>query len=306
MITVRIILLNYNTLTLTVQALETVREECAGLPVEVCVVDNCSSDGSGELLLHRYGSDVIVRNERNLGFGAGMNSGVRGTSCDALLFLNSDVLLSRGALERAVDVLSEEPRAGLVGVTVINGGRMDLVSWMRDQGPLERLLRISFAVPERILTRLFGPQCFSTSETRQVPATCGCFMLMRRSAFDCIGGFDPGLFLYNEEWDLARRLAAKGWSIWVAGNGVVQHLAGASTSTSARRKHYVHSTRYYLRKHYGVHWDILARIVGLLCILTGLCAMLGVVRYFRNLSRHLAKSTGHYQNGPHQQLPAKL
>jgi len=186
--------------------------------VELIVVDNASSDDS--IKLARTFPCTLIANDRNLGFGAACNQGARIATGEFLLFLNPDAVLAPDA----VDLL-----------LAAAASRLDAVAF----GPRHELPAVANAQ--------------APSGIREVRFLSGAALLIRRSAFDKVGGFDETFFLYFEDEDLCLRLAECGPLIEVA-DAVVLHHPGKGARLDARQRfakyrHYGHSRAYFSRKH---------------------------------------------------------
>jgi GT2 family glycosyltransferase len=88
---------------------------------------------------------------------------------------------------------------------------------------------------------------------RPVPWVLGAALALRREAFDAVGGFDPGFFLYAEEVDLCYRLRQAGWEVHFTPEATVMHVGGASTSPrrTAMEVQRTDSARRFYRRHYS-------------------------------------------------------
>lgn len=94
---VSIIIVNYNTLKITANYIESVFEKTKKIPFEIILVDNASTDGSKEY----FEKDQRIRyyyNTENLGFGKANNEGLKYAKGRNVLFLNSDTLLINDAI----------------------------------------------------------------------------------------------------------------------------------------------------------------------------------------------------------------
>jgi N-acetylglucosaminyl-diphospho-decaprenol L-rhamnosyltransferase len=85
----------------------------------------------------------------------------------------------------------------------------------------------------------------------------GSCMLVRREAFDAVGGFDPAYFMYFEDLDLCERIGRAGWQNVYVPTSVVCHAGGASTSKDPRTMadaHHASAWRYLSRRYSGLRW----------------------------------------------------
>lgn len=197
------------------------------------VVDN------SELGLAADGWDAhieLLRTGTNLGFARGVNEGARRIRAPWLLLLNPDAEPAPGSVARLVQVLQAERSLALVGPRVVDEegrlqgsarrdpslltGLIGRRSWLRRMAPHSRLARREV---------LDACALEKGREIVLVDWVSGACQLIRREAFDQVGGFDERFFLYFEDADLCRRLRAAGWGIgYVPGAQVIHREGGAS------------------------------------------------------------------------------
>ena len=167
--------------------------------LNIFVVDNDSTDGTIEVLesgrLSAFHLE-IVKNERNLGFGAANNIGFRRGHAKYLLLLNPDAEVEKSMLSTLVQY-------------ACSTGHHKFGAWEPRQRPYEH-------------PKIYDPV---TLETEWVSGAC-CLIL--REAFEQAGGFDPNIFLYGEDVDLSWRLRAGGYKLQAVPEALVSHYSYAS------------------------------------------------------------------------------
>ena len=223
---------------------------------EIVVVDNASTDGSGELVRERFPEVRLVELAENRGFGAANNEGMKAASGRYFLLLNSDAWPVGDAIERLVSFADASPRAGVVGPRLRN-----------PDGTLQRSVR-GFPTRWRIATEYFflrklAPRSralnafygagFDHGSVREAEFLMGAVLLVRRQAVDEVGGFDESFFMFSEEVDLCYRMRAAGWSVVFYPGAEFVHVGGASTRVEWGRM-YREQLRGHLRflaKHEG-------------------------------------------------------
>jgi GT2 family glycosyltransferase len=228
---VTVAIVSWNTRELLLRCLRSLAEDVAGGRAEVWVVDNGSSDGSPEAARDHAPWARVLETERNLGYGAAVNAAVRQTSDPWLLAANADVALEPGALQKMLRA-GEDPRVGCVAPRLVlpNGATQHSVHAVPT-------LPFTFAFNlglHRLSRRLAEAAClegwWDPDRERAVPWAIGACLLLRRAAFDAVGGFDEGQWMYAEDLDLGWRLRQAGWVTRYEPRARVLHDAGAATS----------------------------------------------------------------------------
>jgi N-acetylglucosaminyl-diphospho-decaprenol L-rhamnosyltransferase len=201
------------------------------------IVDNASAD-----------ADALpagtIRNARNLGFGAACNIGAARAGTEFLFFLNPDARLEPGALDALLAAADAHPEAVAFNPRIIQG-----------DPPRPFFRRRSDLLPRSA----FLPRGIPEADCA-VPVLHGSALLVRRAAFEALGGFDERLFLYYEDDDLSVRLAALGPLRWVHG-AVVRHISEASSQgvpglAAFKARQMARARIYAMRKH-GRAWPLL-------------------------------------------------
>jgi N-acetylglucosaminyl-diphospho-decaprenol L-rhamnosyltransferase len=198
------------------------------IPLELLLIDNASSDGIPQAIARAHEKDArlkVIYNHANLGFGPAVNRAAAQARGQFFLILNPDCLIEQPALERLLDVLKKEPKAGLVGAVVCDAhGVPDPASYRRDP------------IMQRALATLFKRDVEGVNFTGAMPdhlveaeAVSGALMLMPRRVFEWLNGFDEKYFLHCEDLDLCRRVRDGGWRVLLAGDVRVWHGKGGSS-----------------------------------------------------------------------------
>jgi hypothetical protein len=225
-----------------------------GVPLDVAVVDNASTDGTVAAVRERHPRARVLANAENRGFAVACNQGWRCLRGPLVLFLNPDAEVLPGAVAALAAVFDARPRAGVVGPRTLNADGTVQVSTGEDltiasEGRQRRLVR---GVRER------EPRALAEAERRhsrehEPDWVSGACLMARRSVLEAVGGFDEAFFLYEEDADLCRRVRAAGWSVAFTPAAVVRHRLGQSMEKAAARARaeYERSHVLYYRKHNG-------------------------------------------------------
>ncbi len=260
---VSINIVHYNTPRLLRQTLSSIRRAAPRLRYEVIVVDNNPNLKVGEGLKHEFPEVRVVDPGQNLGFGQGMNAAFAKARGRYLLVFNPDVSMLPGSLEKLVQYLEDNPRAGIVGSRLNDpGGRLQhsCYTFMQPRTVLYRRLplvdRFS-SVREHLNQYLMAD--WSHEETRSVDYILGACMLVRRQLIDEIGTFDPGFFMYFEEQDLCRRTWLANWQVVYHPDSIMVHYHRRETAKGGIvsqllnpvTHHQIKSAIYYFKKYRG-------------------------------------------------------
>jgi len=198
------------------------------LPLEMVLVDNASADGIPQAIARAHETDArleVVYNHANLGFGPAVNRGVAHAHGKTVLVLNPDCLIDNAALVRLLEILTAQPRVGLVGAVVCDeNGEPDPASYRRDP-LLRRSLNTMFNRPGEGVN-IEGP---IPHELVEAEAVSGALMVLPRRLFDYLSGFDEAYFLHCEDLDLCRRVRDAGYKVMLAGDVRVLHGKGSSS-----------------------------------------------------------------------------
>lgn len=219
-------------------------ERLSALPEQphIVVVDNGSSDATGETARERFPNVELVTPGRNLG-AAGRNLGVARTTTPYVAFCDDDTWWSPGSISRAADLLDAHPTLAVVTghIVVEPTGEDDPICADMLESPLPRPAGLP---GHPILSFLAGAS------------------VVRRRAFLDAGGFNPRLFLGGEEELLAADLASAGWAMAYVPEVRVHHLASTARDPHLRRRHGIRNTLWFtwLRRPLG---SALRRTVGL-------------------------------------------
>lgn len=261
-----VVIVNYRTAELTSNAVRSALVEIDRSQDRIVIVDNASGDGSLEAIRRcaddeGWGSAVEwVASPVNGGFSAGNNRGIESVEAAFYLLLNSDAVLSRGALAELLAALDDFPDVGIVGPRIRNPAGQDQVSTFRYRTPLGEALE---SIDLSVLRRAFpshDPLMVIDPEGphRNVEWLSFACVLVRREVFERIGSLDEDFFLYFEDLDFCRRSREAGFGILYWPRAVAVHDEGSSSAepvalaARSRRPDYYYKARSrYFARYYG-------------------------------------------------------
>ena len=167
----------------------------------IVVVDDCSTDGSVELLQREYPSVRVIRQPLNKGPGAARNAGMRASSSDLIIVMDNDVALTNDCVSHLLAALEQNPRAVLAAPAVIYADRRDTIQY---DGAECHCLGVQTLLDEdRLIASV-------DTATRRVGSLVSCCFLIDRSRLLPLELFDESFFIYFEDHDFGVRLRAMG------------------------------------------------------------------------------------------------
>jgi GT2 family glycosyltransferase/glycosyltransferase involved in cell wall biosynthesis len=216
---VSLVIVTYEKAEYTFQCLTSVLQH-SNVPYEVILVDNASKDRTADLL-ERVRNATVIRNRQNLHFVHGCNQAAERAKGRELLFLNNDACLTSGALAALVATLESVPRAGAVGAKLVWSD-----GWLQEAGSI---------IWSDGSTLGYGrgddPAKGEYGYLRDVDYCSGACLLVRKSLFDSLGGFDQRYApAYYEDSDLCMGIRALGYRVLYQPRAVVVHHEFTSSS----------------------------------------------------------------------------
>jgi N-acetylglucosaminyl-diphospho-decaprenol L-rhamnosyltransferase len=233
---------------------------------QVVVADNGSRDGSEMALLEHYPGVRWAPTGANLGYGNAANRGAAALSTPYLLICNPDVVVGRGAVAALESALRARPEVALVGPRVVDAEGRLYPSARRFPDLLEAFGHgfIGQIWPGNPFTRRYRMSAWDHADRQDVDWVSGSCFMVRRQAWDLVGGFDPRYFMYLEDVDLCWRLRRSGWAVTYEPAAQVVHVQGVSADRHPYRMllaHHVSMWRFARRTTDGPRKAFLALVL---------------------------------------------
>lgn len=229
-----IIIVTYNGAAYLERCLTSVQRDI-GAGCEIIVVDNASTDGSADLVQHRYPDVTLIRNQVNRGFAAACNQGARYARGQYLVFLNQDTQVLSGWLSGLIDALERNDTVALATSKLLLMSQPDRINAC---GQDIHYTGLNFS-------RGFLCASGQFSEPEVVSAVSGASFAVRRDVWEKLGGFDEDLFMYFEETDLSWRAQLAGYQCLYVPTSVAYHDY-RSSRPGLSRLYYSKRNRYIL------------------------------------------------------------
>jgi GT2 family glycosyltransferase len=246
---------NVGVVVVTWNSASTIDQCLSSLPegVAVVVVDNGSSDDTRERVA-RHGVTLLTPG-CNLGFGTACNLGSDHLGTGDILLLNPDAAITAENLEVLQDALMEDPSLGVVGPLIRDADGEIELSWGADPSLKAEWMR------KRAHSQPVGGATLAGSVDWVTGGCC----LIRREAWEAVGGFDERYFLYFEDLDLCRRIRQAGFGVRIEPRATAMHARGVSSRQigSLVERYYRASQIRYYRLYLPViqQWGLRAYLV---------------------------------------------
>lgn len=263
-----IIVVNYNTYELTKQTIDSVLEKGLPFSYEIMLVDNKSMDESMAKLQRDYekyiesGIIKVILNEANLGFAKANNIGMKHSTGEYILLLNSDTYVVEDCLEKCMTYI-ENYNKGEIGAlgckVVLPDGTLDHACKRGFPTPKASLYYfLKWHKKDPIKYGLYDALHLGEDEVGEVDCLMGAFMLMPRKALDEVGLLDEDFFMYGEDIDLCYRIKAGGYKIVYYPEAKIIHYKGGSSKKRRNKVIYdFHNAMWiFYKKHYIKQYSV--------------------------------------------------
>jgi N-acetylglucosaminyl-diphospho-decaprenol L-rhamnosyltransferase len=252
---VSVIVVSYNTREHTLRCLRDLLTSRTGsVSFDVVVVDNASRDGSADAIAAEFPSIRLVRLEENVGWGRAVNRAAGDCQTPYLLLLNPDTRPVGDVVGELVGFARSHPGHGIYTGRTLSADGVDdghaclglptLWSFACFATGLSTVLkRQPWANPE-------GLPEYDRRSVREVPAVSGCLMLIERTLFHALEGFDPRYFLYSEDVDLSFRARELGARPIAFPDASIVHIGGASSTSDSQRTRILRGKMTYAHRHW--------------------------------------------------------
>jgi GT2 family glycosyltransferase len=242
--TVVVIVLNYNNFKDTVRCVHSL--EALHYPrYSIVIVDNASPDGSGPMLQRAFTNYTVILSDRNGGYAAGNNIGIRyglERNADYLLILNNDATVAPDILNHLVGYAEGHPDVGLLSARVYFPGTTEIFA---AAGRVNKLLCTGQN------KGAINIEKHETDEVKEVDYACGVLMLVRSDVFRDVGLMDETFFMYHEDHEFSQRVL-KSYKMVYIPDAIAYHQSGGGTGWKNYTELYLY---YHTRNRFWVFKD---------------------------------------------------
>lgn len=259
---VSIIIINYNTLNLTKNCIQSIRNNTKNVSYEIILVDNASPDRSGDIL-EKWTSEstdiIFIKSNKNLGFGRANNLAYKQTSGKYIFLLNSDTILLNNAIKIFKDSMSALPEKYVcLGSPLLERDKKTIGPSSGEFPTIKKLVKQKF---KRTLSHIGIIKSYQYKYHFEKPITIvdyviGADLFIRREVIEKLGLFDNDFFMYSEETEMQFRYNKNGFISAIIKGPEIIHLtpkieAGKEKYSCINRYLFYEGHFTYLKKRYS-------------------------------------------------------
>ncbi len=242
-----VVILNYNVRYFLEQCIRSVQKALENWDSEIIVIDNDSNDDSCQMVKTLFPNIILIENKENVGFSKANNQAVAVAKGEYVCILNPDTAVSEDTFRQAIEYSERIENIGALGVYLMDGtGNFLLESKRNLPTPKVSLMKLSG------FSKKYYAHQISETQQGEVEVLVGAFMILKKSIYNEVGGFDEDYFMYGEDIDFSYKITKAGYQNHYMGSTTVLHYKGEST-----KKDDVYFERFYgamqifYRKHFN-------------------------------------------------------
>jgi GT2 family glycosyltransferase len=235
---VSVIIVNYNTFTLTSDCIRSVMSHTKAVTFEIIVVDNASMEQDASDFLIEFPQIKLIKSDRNGGFAVGNNLGIKEATGEYTLLLNSDTYLKEDSISLAVEFLKQNKKAGILGCRMTfpdgkvqySARRFRSISWEL----LDLFRFIPMLMPYKTRAKKMLGKYFHHDENINADWVNGAFLLFPRAVLLNFSDkkLDERFFMYGEDQLWCEQCKKAGYDITFFAGTTIIHINSGSTDIS--------------------------------------------------------------------------
>lgn len=250
-----VIILNYNVRFFLEQCVFSVQKALEYIDGEIIVVDNNSSDDSCAMMKEKFPNVKLIENKENSGFPKGNNIGVVEAKGEYICILNPDTVVAEDTFIKILSTKNWQLNTGIVGCKLIDGTGNFLPESKRGVPTpwvaFTKIFGLYKLFPNSSWFNQYYAQHITENHSGKVDVLVGAFMVMKRSLYLEIGGFDEKCFMYSDDIDLSYMVLKSGKQNYYFHETSVIHYKGESTVRDGLyMKRFREAMQFFYKKHF--------------------------------------------------------
>jgi len=249
-----IIVASYNTKELLRGCLQSIDDNTQGIHFEIIVVDDCSTDGSPEMVEEKFPEAKLIRNATNMRYVRTNNAGIRACRGRYALLLNSDTAVQPGAFENLVRFMDEHPDAAAAGTKLINPDGSVQHCIRKFTGMFTMFLQtinIHKIWPKNPLTNRYYNIDFDYDKVQTIQHIGTTSFIIRRSIWEKYGMLDERFEQFMGDFAYCRMLGQNQLKIYYVPDAVVMHYGSQSINQSGLKQ--IRALHAAIKKYYDIY-----------------------------------------------------
>ncbi len=262
-----VIILNYNVRYFLEQCVFSVQKALENMDGEIIVVDNNSSDDSCAMMKEKFSNIKLIENKENLGFPKGNNIGVAEAKGEYICILNPDTVVAEDTFIKILSTKNWQLNTGIVGCKLIDGTGNFLPESKRGVPTpwvaFTKIFGLYKLFPNSNWFNKYYAQNIAENQSGKVDVLVGAFMVMKRSLYLEVGGFDENCFMYSDDIDLSFMIKKLGKQNYYFADTTVIHYKGESTIRDGLyMKRFREAMQFFYKKHFkkSVFFDVMMKM----------------------------------------------
>jgi GT2 family glycosyltransferase len=290
---VSIIILNWNTTSITCALLRSIKSNLTYSNVEIILVDNGSSEDPTDEFLSIFGDIKIVLNPSNYGFSAGCNIGVKEAVGDYYFFLNSDTEITPGLIESLLEAFTIDKKTGIVSPVIYSYNGEHSVEFAG-------YTRVHPITGRSKIIKVRNNDLHLQGKLSESHFAYGAAMMISKELYETVGGLCEDYFAYYEELDWSNRIREKGYKIYCHNEASVYHKGSMSTATNTPFKTFLLTRNrmlYMKRNSFGINYALFLLYFMLIAAPKRLAGYIFTFQ-FKNISAYIRALSFHLSGKP--------
>ena len=252
-----IIILNYNVRYFLELCIDSVIKATKDIDAEIIVVDNNSPDDSCAMVRERFPQITLIENKENAGFPKGNNIGVASAKGKYICILNPDTVVAEDTFTSILEFAEAEANLGIVGCRLIDG-RGNFLAESKRGVPTPFVAFTKVTALYKIFPKVEAFNQYYMSSVAEfnlakAEILVGAFMIMKRSLYLEVGGFDEDCFMYSDDIDLSYMVFKTGRDNYYFPKTSVIHYKGESTiKDGTYMNRFRDAMNFFYKKHFKV------------------------------------------------------
>jgi len=241
-----VIILNYNVRYFLELCLKSTEAAIKNIDAEIIVVDNNSNDDSCHMVRQIFPEVTLIENKNNYGFSKGNNIGVAQAKGKYICILNPDTVVAEDTFIKLLDFAETQQNLGIVGCRLIDGRGKFLPESKRNVP----VVQVAFKKMMGNSSHYYANHLDET-EIGKIDILVGAFMLLKKSVYDEVNGFDEDYFMYGDDIDLSYKLLKANYDNYYFGETSIIHFKGESTlKNKTYAKRFYKAMQIFYKKHF--------------------------------------------------------